>query len=82
MAKAKSQIDFKTLHNDYLSIRNNTILTFLINEQISLKNHLYERAQNILKQAEALENMNQTKIISEVMIETLSSVDKAYADHK
>jgi len=54
MAKAKSQIDFKTLHNDYLSVRNNTILTFLINEQILLKNHLYERAQNILKQAEAL----------------------------
>ena len=26
MAKAKSQIDFKTLHTDYLSIRNNTIL--------------------------------------------------------
>ena len=24
---------------------------FLINEQIALKNHLYERAQNILKQA-------------------------------
>lgn len=54
MAKAKSQIDFKTLHNDYLSVRNNTILTFLINEQILLKNHLYERAQNILKQAETL----------------------------
>jgi hypothetical protein len=27
MANAKSQIDFKTLHNDYLSVRNNTILT-------------------------------------------------------
>jgi hypothetical protein len=29
MAKAKSQIDFKTLHNDYLSVRNNTILTVI-----------------------------------------------------
>jgi hypothetical protein len=26
MATAKSQIDFKTIHNDYLSVRNNTIL--------------------------------------------------------
>ena len=26
MANAKSQIDFKTLHTDYLSVRNNTIL--------------------------------------------------------
>lgn len=67
MSVAKSQIDYKALHNDYLTVRNNTILNFLINEQVSLKNHLYERAQNILRQAETMENMNQTKIINEVM---------------
>lgn len=50
----------------------------MINEQIALKNHLYERATNILKQAEAIEANNQNKIISEVMSETLSSIDKAY----
>lgn len=54
----------------------------MINEQISLRNHLYERATNILKEAEAIETMNQNKIINEVMTETLSSIDKAYADHK
>ena len=54
----------------------------MINEQISLKNHLYERAQNILKQAEAIETNNQNKIISEVMSETLSSIDKAYSENK
>ena len=47
-----------------------------------LKNHLYERAQNILKQAEAIENMNQTRIINEVMGETFAAVDKAYNDNK
>lgn len=82
MANARSQIDFKSLHNDYLIIRNNTILNFLINEQISLKNHLHERANNILRQAEALESMNQNKIINEVMSDTLNSVDKAYAEHR
>lgn len=82
MANAKSQIDFKTLHTDYLSVRNNTILNFLINEQVQLKNHLYERAQNILKQAESIESLNQTKIINQVMSETFTSVDKAYADNK
>ncbi len=30
MANAKSQIDFKTLHTDYLSVRNNTILNVKI----------------------------------------------------
>lgn len=29
MATAKSQIDFKTLHSDYISVRNNTILSVL-----------------------------------------------------
>ena len=47
-----------------------------------LKNHLYERAQNILKQAEAIENMNQTRIINEVMGETFAAVDKAYNENK
>lgn len=54
----------------------------MINEQVSLRNHLYERATNILKEAEAIETMNQNKIINEVMNETLSSIDKAYTDHK
>ena len=57
-------------------------LQFLINEQIALKNHLYERAQNILKQAEAFETNNHAKIINEVMAETLNAVDKAYAENK
>lgn len=43
---------------------------------------MYERAQIILKQAETLENMNQNKIINEVMSETLGSVDKAYTENK
>lgn len=54
----------------------------MINEQLALKNHLYERATNILKQAEAIESNNQNKIISEVMSETLSSIDKAYSENK
>lgn len=54
----------------------------MINEQTQLKNHLYDRAQNILKQAEAIENNNQNKIINDVMSETLTAVDKAYSENK
>lgn len=82
MSVAKAQIDYKAVHNEYLSIRNNSLLTFLINEQVALKNHLYERATSILKQAEAIESMNQNKIISGVMTETLNSIDKAYSENK
>ena len=50
----------------------------MIAEQVALKNHLYSRAENILKEAEAVENLNQNKIITSVMDETLSSIDTAY----
>lgn len=82
MSEAKSQIEYKLVHNDYVSIRNNTLLNFLINEQVSLKNHLNERAFNILQQAESIEEMNQNKIISSVMTETLGSIDRAYNENK
>lgn len=30
MSVAKSQIDYKALHNDYLTVRNNTILNVIM----------------------------------------------------
>jgi hypothetical protein len=54
----------------------------MINEQVSLKNHIHERAEAILKQAEQIEQMNQNKIISDVMSQTLKSVDIAYQNNK
>lgn len=82
MALAKTQIEYKLVHNDYLNIRNNTLLNFLIQEQISLKNHIHMRAEAILKQAEQIESINQSKIISNVMDETLKSIDLAYKNNK
>ncbi len=54
----------------------------MINEQVALKNHIHERAEAILKQAEDLEKINQNKIISDVMGQTLKSVDVAYTNNK
>lgn len=54
----------------------------MINEQVALKNHIHERAEAILKQAEEIERNNQNKIISDVMGQTLKSVDIAYQQHK
>ena len=47
-----------------------------------MKNHLHSRAENVLKEAEAYENINQDKIVNGVMAETLNSVDKAYNENK
>lgn len=65
-----------------MSVRNNALLNFLISEQVALKNHVHNRAENILKEAEILENINQNKIISSVMEETLKSIDVAYQNNK
>jgi hypothetical protein len=54
----------------------------MINEQVSLRNHIHERAEAILKQAEQIELTNQNKIISDVMSQTLKSVDIAYENNK
>jgi len=54
----------------------------MIAEQVALKNHLHSRAENILKEAEAIESVNQSKIISSVMEETLASIDVAYKENK
>jgi len=54
----------------------------LISEQLALKNHLHSRAENILKEAESLEAINQNKIISNVMQEVLQSIDLAYKNNK
>lgn len=82
MSTAKEQIEYKSVHSDYLSIRNSSLLNFLISEQVALKNHLHARAEYILKEAESLESINQNKIISSVMQETLKSIDVAYHDNK
>ena len=54
----------------------------MINEQITLKNHIHERAEAILRQAEQIEQNTQNKIISDVMSQTLKSVDIAYENNK
>ena len=57
-------------------------MQFLISEQLALKNHVHSRAENILREAETLEAINQNKIIASVLQETLQSIDVAYKENK
>lgn len=78
MKVARGQLDFQKLHNEYTSMRNNSILNFLINEQINLKSHLSNRATSILKAAEGFEDLNSNKIIEKLVEEARLSLDKVY----
>lgn len=82
MAIAKGQLEYKTVHNDYKMIRNDSVMNFIINEQITLQNHINNRALNVLKQAEAFEEINQRKVIDKVLSEVSSSLEKAYSENK
>jgi hypothetical protein len=82
MSAAKEQIEYKSVHGDYLPIRNNCLLNFLISEQVALKNHIHARAESLLKEAESIESINKGRIITNVMKETLQSIDLAYKNNK
>jgi len=49
---------------------------------LALKNHLHQRAETILREAENIESVNQNRIIGNVIEETLKSIDLAYANNK
>lgn len=82
MAIAKGQLDYKALHNEYKLIRNDSVSNFLINEQTNLQNHITNRALNVLKQAEAFEEINQRKVIDKVLSDVSNSLEKAYSENK
>ena len=41
--EAKSQLDFKLVHNEFSGIKNIAMMTFLAHEQINLKEHIARR---------------------------------------
>jgi hypothetical protein len=58
MLKAKSQLEYRMVYEDYASIRKDILIKFLINEELTLKQHLNYRANTILSQVEGLEKAN------------------------
>jgi uncharacterized protein YnzC (UPF0291/DUF896 family) len=64
---AREQLEYFDLHKEFVSIKNEAISRLLQAEESYLKNHLNQRALNLLEGARAMEVSNQKKVSSEVL---------------
>ena len=64
---AREQLEYFDLHKEFVSIKNESISRLLAAEESYLKNHLNQRALNLLEGAKAMESANQKKVSSEVL---------------
>lgn len=74
LVKTKNQIDYYFIHQEYNFVKKRLLSTYLENERLALNGHLKERALNILKVANTMENSNVKSAISKAAEESLNSV--------
>ncbi len=64
--KAKEQLEYLQIHQDFQNIKFESVNRFLSNQQINLKSHIRKRARSILETAINLEGKNQTEILQNI----------------
>lgn len=78
---AKEQIEYFSVHDDYHSVKAESINRFLAIEQINLKNHIQSRALRLLQTAEQMETANQRYLINNIVSDALKEVDRTLTDN-
>lgn len=81
MQKAKSQLEYRMVHDDFNTTKNSIITQFLINEQFALKHHITSRANTILSQAESFETANERKLLATVIEDAYKAIEKALTEN-
>lgn len=76
ISKAREQIEYYDIHEDYYKVKSESINRFLAIEQVNLKNHITQRAEKLLQSAEQMESSNQRSLINNIVNEAISEVDK------
>lgn len=74
---SKTQLEYWQLHKEFQDIKAESINNFLANEYINLQRHITDRAVNILKQAQAYEEINKNRYVQGMIDEASAEVDKA-----
>jgi hypothetical protein len=64
---AREQLEYFDLHKEFVAIKNEAVSRLLVAEESYLKNHVKQRALNLLEGAKAMEVQNQKKVSSEVL---------------
>jgi hypothetical protein len=79
-AIAREQLEYFDLHKEFKHIKNEAIERFLEAEQSILKEHLNDRARNLLESAKQMENNNQKAITGQVLNNIRAEVAKLRAN--
>eukprot|EP01017_Pseudomicrothorax_dubius_P004775 TRINITY_DN1104_c0_g1_i2.p1 TRINITY_DN1104_c0_g1~~TRINITY_DN1104_c0_g1_i2.p1 ORF type:complete len:443 (+),score=145.24 TRINITY_DN1104_c0_g1_i2:74-1330(+) len=79
MHVAKAQIEYFTIHQNYLNIKTQSLNTFLTNEHLNLQRHIIDRTLNIFKQAQIYEESNQRAYLRDILERAATEIDKQLA---
>jgi len=79
MNVSKSQLQYWDLHSQFLQVKADSVNNFLANEYQNLQRHINDRANDILKQAKALEEINRNRILSSIVEGATAEIDKQLA---
>lgn len=74
---SKDQLEFWQIHKDFLDVKAESIMTFMSNEHANLQKHISERAQLLLKQAHAYEEVNRTRVLQRIVEDASKEIDLA-----
>jgi hypothetical protein len=64
------------VHEDFKKVKFESVSRFLVNQEQNLKTHVKQRAMNLLKSAEQMENKNQAEIIRKIMTIAVTKLDE------
>jgi hypothetical protein len=81
MARAKSQLEYRMVHDDFGAAKNSILTQFLINEQLALKHHINARARTLLAQAESFEAANERRLLAKVIEDAHLAIEAALRDN-
>lgn len=73
---SKSQLEYFQIHQEYSSVKADSIQNFLANEELNLQHHIHSRTQSILEQAETFEKVNRDKYLQQIIDNASAEIDK------
>lgn len=73
--RAIDQLEYLELHKDFQSIKAESVNRFVANEQLNLKRHIQQRANNLLNTAKGMEQRNRQEQINTILEKALAEVD-------
>lgn len=75
MKEALEQFDYLLLHKKFKGVKEQSIETFLLNQELDLKQSIKERAVDLLKMAEEFETNNQKQVLNKIIQRVEDEID-------